>query len=108
MKGNCFYTFLIYSNLPPPKNYRCILRDVREIQLTLQQYRDVTTILAMIIYGKVSTLATCKSLDGNEFLYLQGIFFNLVLSWTQVDYTLGGSVGIIISWVFPVFNINQR
>ena len=36
-------------NLPPPNNYGCILRDVREIQLTLQQYRDVTTILAMIV-----------------------------------------------------------
>ena len=39
-EGGVFYP-------PPPGKIR--LRDMREIQPTLQQYRDVTTILAMII-----------------------------------------------------------
>ena len=33
----------------PNKNYECNLRDVREIQLILQQYHAVTTILARFI-----------------------------------------------------------
>ena len=38
----------LYFRSHQPKTSRG-LRDVREIQLTLQQYRDVTTISAMII-----------------------------------------------------------
>ena len=78
MKGNSFYTFLVW-----------------EIQLILQQYRAVTTILAIFIWEcmeKVSAYAACESVHINDLLYLQGIVVHSVVSFTQLDHTLGCSV----------------
>ena len=57
-----------YIKPSPVKNNECNLRDVREIQIILQQYRAVTTQLAIFPYK-------CSSIDFG--IYLHTIFHSV-------------------------------
>ena len=56
---------------------------------------------------KVSAHATCKSVHWSDLLYLGGIFVLPVVSFTQLDHTLGCSVADKIFQVNATFNMNQ-
>ena len=85
-----------YIKPSPIKNNECNLRDVREIQIILQQYRAVRTKLVIFLYKcmyKVSTHATCKSVHVHDFLYLRGSVVYHVVSFPQFSHAICCSVG---------------
>ena len=77
----------------------CNFRDVREIQILLQQYHAVTTKLVIFLYKcmqNVSTHGTFKSVHVNDLLYLRGSFVHPVVSFPQFSHAICCSVGIKI------------
>ena len=102
------FTHFLYIKLPPTKNYKSTLRDVREIQIILQQYSAVRTILA--IYGNDTKIKCSLDLQicapklisvSPRYVFPSRCFF------TQLDHTLGCSVLIILFQVYAPSNINQ-